>query len=216
VFWMLRTGAPWRDLPPDDGDGKQTPRRFCRWRARGVWEALLEQLVDAPDFAWRMIDASHSKVPPPAAGAKGGHQAMHRTNGGSTPSCIWPWMRMVCRSESLLRKVPQRMVRRLAVCWRALGQSISWQTAGRTAMPSSSRRSSKGCRRLCRPASIETYSGNTTQTSIGCVTLLQTLFCTSSAGGVLQRDMPKILRHFLRQSKFVASHFGPISCDDTI
>jgi hypothetical protein len=83
-------------------------------------------------------------------------------------------------------------------------------------MPSSRRRSRKGGSRLFRPASIEKYRGNTTQTAIGCVTLLQTLFCPSSAGGVLQRDMPKILRHFLRQSKFVASHFGPISCDDTI
>lgn len=33
VFWILRTGAPWRDLPPDLGDWKNTQRRFCRWRA---------------------------------------------------------------------------------------------------------------------------------------------------------------------------------------
>jgi transposase len=36
VFWILRTGAPWRDLPPDYGDWKHTHRRFCRWRDRGV------------------------------------------------------------------------------------------------------------------------------------------------------------------------------------
>ena len=28
VFWILRTGAPWRDLPPDLGDWKNTHRRF--------------------------------------------------------------------------------------------------------------------------------------------------------------------------------------------
>ena len=28
------TGAPWRDLPPDYGDWKNTHRRFCRWRDR--------------------------------------------------------------------------------------------------------------------------------------------------------------------------------------
>ena len=28
VFWILRTGAPWRDLPPDYGDWKNTHRRF--------------------------------------------------------------------------------------------------------------------------------------------------------------------------------------------
>ena len=37
VCWILRTGAPWRDLPPDYGDWKNTHRRFCRWRDRGVW-----------------------------------------------------------------------------------------------------------------------------------------------------------------------------------
>ena len=115
VCWILRTGAPWRDLPPAYGAWKNTHRRFCRGRDRGVWEALLAQLVDEPDVEWLMIDASHIKVHPHAAGAKGGNQDMSRTKGGSTPNFIWPWMRMVCRSESLLRKVPQRIVRKLAV-----------------------------------------------------------------------------------------------------
>ena len=44
VCWILRTGAPWRDLPPDYGDWKNTHRRFCRWRDRGVWTSLLETL----------------------------------------------------------------------------------------------------------------------------------------------------------------------------
>ena len=113
VFWILRTGAPWRDLPPDYGDWKNTHRRFCRWRDKGAWEALLDRLVDAPDYEWLMIDASHIKVHPHAAGAKGGNQDMSLTKGGSTASCIWPWMRMVCRSESLLHKVPRQIVRRL-------------------------------------------------------------------------------------------------------
>ena len=34
VCWILRTGAPWRDLPPDYGDWRNTHRRFCRWRDR--------------------------------------------------------------------------------------------------------------------------------------------------------------------------------------
>ncbi len=113
VFWILRTGAPWRDLPPDYGDWKNTHRRFCLWRGKGVWEALLETLIDDPDYEWLMIDASHVKVHPDAAGAVGGNQAMGRKKGGSTPRYTWPWMRMVCRSESLLRTVPQRIARRL-------------------------------------------------------------------------------------------------------
>jgi len=113
IFWILRTGAPWRDLPPDYGDWKNTHRRFCRWRDKGIWEALLEQLVVEPDFEWLMIDASHIKVHPHAAGAIGGNQDMDRTKGGSTQRYIWPWMRMVCQSGYLLQKVPELIVHKL-------------------------------------------------------------------------------------------------------
>jgi transposase len=114
VFWILRTGAPWRDLPPDYGDWSNTHRRFIRWRDKGIWEKLLEQLVVDPDFEWLMIDASHIKVHPHAAGAEGGNQDMSLTKGGLTVRYIWPWMRMACRSESLLRKVPLRIAQLLA------------------------------------------------------------------------------------------------------
>ncbi|AMK78155.1 transposase [Methylomonas denitrificans] len=113
VFWILRTGSPWRDLPPDYGDWKNTHRRFCRWRDKGIWASLLEQLIIEPDYEWLMIDASHIKVHPHAAGAQGGNQDMGLTKGGSTVKYIWPWMRMVCRSEFLLQQVPWRIVHRL-------------------------------------------------------------------------------------------------------
>lgn len=114
VLWILRTGSPWRDLPTAYGDWKNTHRRFCRWRDKGVWEALLERLIVDPDFEWLMIDASHCKAHPHAAGARGGNQGLGRTKGGSTPRYIWPWMRMVCRSEWLLQQVPSRIAQRLA------------------------------------------------------------------------------------------------------
>jgi transposase len=119
VLWILRTGAPWRDLPADYGDWKNTHRRFCRWRDKGRWEGLLERLIDAPDFEWLMIDASHAKVHPHATGARGGNEAMGLTKGGSTPRYTWPWMRTVCRSELLLQKVPSLIARRLATSSRA-------------------------------------------------------------------------------------------------
>ncbi len=46
VFWILQTGAPWQDLPPDYGDWKNTRRRFCRWRDKGVWEKPPETLSE--------------------------------------------------------------------------------------------------------------------------------------------------------------------------
>ena len=45
VFWVLRTGAPWRDLPPDYGKWGSVHQRFIRWRRKGVWEKLLEILL---------------------------------------------------------------------------------------------------------------------------------------------------------------------------
>ena len=110
VFWILRTGAPWRDLPPDYGDWKNTHRRFCRWRNRGEWERLLVMLINEPDFEWLMIDASYVKVHPHASGAKGGNEDMERTKGGSIVRYIWPWTHMVCRSEYLLQPVPLQIV----------------------------------------------------------------------------------------------------------
>jgi len=113
VFWILRTGAPWRDLPPSYGDWKNTHRRFCRWRDKGIWERLLEILIEMPELDILMIDASHIKVHAHGTGARGGNQDMEVTKGGSTPRYIWPWLRMVCRSEYLLQVVPRQIVHKL-------------------------------------------------------------------------------------------------------
>jgi transposase len=107
VFWILRAGAPWRDLPPDYGGRKTKRRRYCRWRDKGIWESPLERLITEPDFEWLMIDASRVKVHPHATGARGGNQDMSVTKGGSTQRYIRPWTRMVCQSECILQKVPE-------------------------------------------------------------------------------------------------------------
>ncbi len=109
VFWILRTGAPWRDLPKEYGKWGTVHQRFIRWRDTRIWEKLLEILIDEPDFEWLMIDASHCKVHQHASGARGGNQGMERTKGGSTAKYIWPWMRMVCRSDFLSQQVPQQI-----------------------------------------------------------------------------------------------------------
>lgn len=75
VFWKLRTGTPWRDLPPSYGHWKTVSNRFYRWRDAGVWARLLELVADDPDVEWLLIDATHIKAHPDAAGAKGGIRA---------------------------------------------------------------------------------------------------------------------------------------------
>ncbi len=65
VFWILRTSTPWRDLPPDYGRWSNTHRCFIRWRDKGIWEGLLEKMVQHTDFEWLMIDVTHCKVHSP-------------------------------------------------------------------------------------------------------------------------------------------------------
>jgi transposase len=44
ILWVLRTGAPWRDLPERYGKWTTVSSRFYRWRKAGVWEQVLAQL----------------------------------------------------------------------------------------------------------------------------------------------------------------------------
>lgn len=76
VLWKLRTGTPWRDLPPDYGNWSTVCSRFFRWRDLGVWGKLLAIVADDPDLEWLMIDATHIKAHPHAAGAKGGTRTL--------------------------------------------------------------------------------------------------------------------------------------------
>ena len=76
ILWKLRTGTPWRDLPPEYGHWKSVSNRFFRWRDLGVFERLLGFVSDDRDLEWLMIDASHIKAHPHAAGAKGGTRAL--------------------------------------------------------------------------------------------------------------------------------------------
>ena len=41
IFWVLRTGAPWRALPNEFGPRTTCYNRFVRWRKAGVWDRVL-------------------------------------------------------------------------------------------------------------------------------------------------------------------------------
>jgi transposase len=45
VMWLLRTGAPWRNLPERFGTWNTVYKRFNRWCKRGVWGRVLEALA---------------------------------------------------------------------------------------------------------------------------------------------------------------------------
>ena len=71
MFWILRTGAPWRDLPERFGNWNSVWRRFDRWAAKGVWERVYRALQDA-DVKWLLLDSTVIRAHQHAAGAKKG------------------------------------------------------------------------------------------------------------------------------------------------
>jgi len=74
IFWIARTGSPWRDLPEEFGKWSSVYRQFRRWTLTGLWEQIMEALNESglvPD-ALQMIDSTVVRAHHQAAGAKGG------------------------------------------------------------------------------------------------------------------------------------------------
>lgn len=74
VFWIARTGAPWRDLPDHFGKWSSVYRQFRRWSLAGLWDLLLEALNDTEGVCdgLQMIDSTIVRAHHCAAGARGG------------------------------------------------------------------------------------------------------------------------------------------------
>jgi transposase len=76
ILWILRTGAPWRDLPERYGPWKTIYSRFRRWQRAGIWERVLRALQTEAahdgslDGSLSMIDSSHIRAHQHAAGAR--------------------------------------------------------------------------------------------------------------------------------------------------
>jgi len=47
ILWILRTGAPWRDLPEEFGPFQTVWRLFDKWNSDGTLDAVLERLQTA-------------------------------------------------------------------------------------------------------------------------------------------------------------------------
>jgi transposase len=77
IFWVLGSGAPWRDLPECYGPYTTCYNRFVRWRRAGIWRRLMDALAAAHDAAVQMIDTTIVRVRNKA-------QSMGRSRGGMT------------------------------------------------------------------------------------------------------------------------------------
>ncbi|WP_354181389.1 IS5 family transposase [Bradyrhizobium sp. LA6.1] len=85
IFWVLRSGAPWRDLPAYYGPRTTCYNRFVRWRQACVWDRIMDALAAGHDAAVQMIDTSVVRVRQHGACiADNNHQDIGRSRGGLT------------------------------------------------------------------------------------------------------------------------------------
>ena len=59
ILWVLRTGAPWRDMPERYGNWNSVFVRFTRWSKIGVWDAAFETLASLGPPG----DKEHASIP---------------------------------------------------------------------------------------------------------------------------------------------------------
>ena len=72
IFYILRTGSPWRDLPARYGPYTTVYNRYNRWAEQGVWLRIFEALAERSPGSLHLIDASIVRAHQHAAGGKRG------------------------------------------------------------------------------------------------------------------------------------------------
>jgi transposase len=73
IMHMLRSGARWRDCPPEYGPYTTIYNRFNRWSRQGIWFEIFEALTGSTGIIGTVaIDSTHIKAHRSAAGGKGG------------------------------------------------------------------------------------------------------------------------------------------------
>ena len=68
----MKTGSPWRDLPPEFGAWQTVYKRFWQWANSGIWDEVLAKLSKDADPEAIMIDGSFVKLHQHVTGAKRG------------------------------------------------------------------------------------------------------------------------------------------------
>jgi transposase len=72
IFFVLRSGTPWRDLPDRYGPYTTVYNRFNRWAKRGVWLGVFEALAARSPTSMQLIDSTIVRAHQHAAGGKKG------------------------------------------------------------------------------------------------------------------------------------------------
>src|SRR3974377_97220 len=92
IFYVLRTGMPWRDLPARYGPYTTAYNRFNRWSRRGIWKLVFDQLASKSRDSLSLVDSTVVKAHRAASGAKGGRKIRRSASaGGVAPRKTARW-----------------------------------------------------------------------------------------------------------------------------
>ena len=85
ILYRMRTGLPWRDLPPFFGVWISIYQQFNRWSSKNKLMAIFKSLVQDPDLEWEFIDGSIVKAHQHSTGAASADdQAIGKSVAGNT------------------------------------------------------------------------------------------------------------------------------------
>ncbi len=62
MLWKLRTGSPWRDLPPEFGPWESVYTRFSRWSNQGIFQKIFKKVKDVIDCENVILDSTTVRV----------------------------------------------------------------------------------------------------------------------------------------------------------
>jgi hypothetical protein len=88
ILWVLKTGARWRDLPPEYPSASTCWRRLRRWEKQGVWLNIWRAFLSELDRKGK-LDWSESFLDGSFAPAKKGALASAQPSGAKARSGWW-------------------------------------------------------------------------------------------------------------------------------
>src|SRR5437764_1125056 len=128
IFWVLATGAPWRDLPERFGPFQSVHRYFSQWRKAGVFAKVIEALQVKLDnrglIDWDLwcVDGASVRATRAAAGAD-------KKVSDDTPTSP-PTMHWAAREAGLDR----------SSTWSLTATALPWRSTSRPAKSTRARR----------------------------------------------------------------------------
>jgi transposase len=114
IYWRLRTGSPWADIPERYGPPTTCYNRFVRWRKLGAWDRIFEAVSLSYDGDLQMVDSSSIRVHQHAANVKKtGLQKLATTltpdawgaRGGGLTTKACPRLRVMSRKIGIMESV---------------------------------------------------------------------------------------------------------------